>query len=346
MKHLVRIASVSPRVHLGNVTKNCEEIETVYRTYAEQVDVIVTPELSLTGYTCGDLFVNRRLIDRAEEGLLQLAEMTAEYGKKGAALVVGVPYEVDGELFNCGAFLWNGTVLALTPKVYLPNYGEFYEKRWFSGRRVENRTVEMADGSETLFGNSILLEMTDPNQQEEHVTFGMEICEDLWTPIAPGRLLALQGAEILLNLSASNEVIGKEQYRRTLTGSMSSSCICGYVYTSAGAYESTSDLVFSGHNLMYENGKLLGEIKPFEDGILIRDFNMTKIRHDRLANKSFAECKRNFDAGEYMTVTCEKVFAEKKEVCARVSMTPFVPSKNRLERCRSIFAMQVAGLLP
>ena len=288
--------------------------------------------------------MNRHLIDRAEEGLLQLAEMTAEYGKKGAALVVGVPYEVDGELFNCGAFLWNGTVLALTPKVYLPNYGEFYEKRWFSGRRVENRTVEMADGSETLFGNSILLEMTDPNQQEEHVTFGMEICEDLWTPIAPGRLLALQGAEILLNLSASNEVIGKEQYRRTLTGSMSSSCICGYVYTSAGAYESTSDLVFSGHNLMYENGKLLGEIKPFEDGILIRDFNMTKIRHDRLANKSFAECKRNFEAGEYMTVNCEKVFAEKKEVCAKVSMTPFVPSKNRLERCRSIFAMQVAGL--
>ena len=132
MKHLVRIASVSPRVHLGNVTKNCKELETVYRTYAEQVDVIVTPELSLTGYTCGDLFVNRHLIDRAEEGLLQLAEMTAEYGKKGAALVVGVPYEVDGELFNCGAFLWNGMVLALVPKIYLPNYGEFYEKRWFA----------------------------------------------------------------------------------------------------------------------------------------------------------------------------------------------------------------------
>ena len=125
MKHLVRIASVSPRVHLGNVTKNCEELETVYRTYAEQVDVIVTPELSLTGYTCGDLFVNRHLIDRAEEGLLQLAEMTAEYGKKGAALVVGVPYEVDGELFNCGAFLWNGMVLALVPKIYLPNYCSF-----------------------------------------------------------------------------------------------------------------------------------------------------------------------------------------------------------------------------
>lgn len=166
MKHLVRIASVSPRVHLGNVTKNCKELETVYRTYAEQVDVIVTPELSLTGYTCGDLFVNRHLIDRAEEGLLQLAEMTAEYGKNGAALVVGVPYEVDGELFNCGAFLWNGMVLALVPKIYLPNYGEFYEKRWFSGRRVENRTVELADGSETLFGNSILIEMTDPNQPE------------------------------------------------------------------------------------------------------------------------------------------------------------------------------------
>lgn len=341
MKHLVRVAAMSPQVHIGNVTKNCEEIEAIYRTYAEQADIIVTPELSLTGYTCGDLFVNRRLISQAAEGLVKLAKITAEYGETGAALVVGVPFEVEGELFNCGAFLVNGKVAALVPKTYLPNYGEFYEKRWFSGRCMEERMVELPDKTETLFGSHILIELED---EAETVTVGMEICEDLWTPISPGRLLALEGAEIILNLSASNEVIGKEQYRKTLGGGMSSSCICGYVYASAGTYESTSDLVFSGHNLMYENGKLLGENKPFEHGVLIRDFNLTKIRHDRLANKSFAECKRNFSLHKYQTIVCRKKFTEKKELLAKVPMTPFVPSKNRLERCLSIFAMQVAGL--
>lgn len=341
MKHLVRVAAMSPQVHIGNVTKNCEEIEAIYRAYAEQADIIVTPELSLTGYTCGDLFVNRRLISQAVEGLVKLAKITAEYGETGAALVVGVPFEVEGELFNCGAFLVNGKVAALVPKTYLPNYGEFYEKRWFSGRCMEERMVELPDKTETLFGSHILIELED---EAETVTVGMEICEDLWTPISPGRLLALEGAEIILNLSASNEVIGKEQYRKTLGGGMSSSCICGYVYASAGTYESTSDLVFSGHNLMYENGKLLGENKPFEHGVLIRDFNLTKIRHDRLANKSFAECKRNFSLHKYQTIVCRKKFTEKKELLAKVPMTPFVPSKNRLERCLSIFAMQVAGL--
>lgn len=341
MKHLVRVAAMSPQVHIGNVTKNCEEIEAIYRAYAEQADIIVTPELSLTGYTCGDLFVNRRLISQAVEGLVKLAKITAEYGETGAALVVGVPFEVEGELFNCGAFLVNGKVAALVPKTYLPNYGEFYEKRWFSGRCMEERMVELPDKTETLFGSHILIELED---EAETVTVGMEICEDLWTPISPGRLLALEGAEIILNLSASNEVIGKEQYRKTLGGGMSSSCICGYVYASAGTYESTSDLVFSGHNLMYENGKLLGENKPFEHGVLIRDFNLTKIRHDRLANKSFAECKRNFSLHEYQTIVCRKKFTEKKKLLAKVPMTPFVPSKNRLERCLSIFAMQVAGL--
>lgn len=341
MKHLVRVAAMSPQVHIGNVTKNCEEIEAIYRAYAEQADIIVTPELSLTGYTCGDLFVNRRLISQAVEGLVKLAKITAEYGETGAALVVGVPFEVEGELFNCGAFLVNGKVAALVPKTYLPNYGEFYEKRWFSGRCMEERMVELPGKTETLFGSHILIELED---EAETVTVGMEICEDLWTPISPGRLLALEGAEIILNLSASNEVIGKEQYRKTLGGGMSSSCICGYVYASAGTYESTSDLVFSGHNLMYENGKLLGENKPFEHGVLIRDFNLTKIRHDRLANKSFAECKRNFSLHKYQTIVCRKKFTEKKELLAKVPMTPFVPSKNRLERCLSIFAMQVAGL--
>ncbi len=341
MKNLIRIAAVSPKVHIGNVTKNCDEIEKVYKENAYKADVIVTPELSLTGYTCADLFENRKLIETSLTGLMRLSALTGDFGESGAALVVGLPFEVEGELFNCGAFVHNGRVHAIVPKIYLPNYGEFYEKRWFSGRWVDNKEIELPDETRALFGSHIIISF---GSDDEKVMLGLEICEDLWTPVSPGRLLTLNGAEIILNLSASNEVIGKEQYRRNLIASMSSTCICGYVYASAGQFESTSDLVFSGHNLMYEKGKLLGEIKPFDDGILIRDFNLTKIRHDRLANKSFAECKRDFYDREYTVVGCEKKLITKNELLSRISITPFVPSKNKLERSLAIFNMQVAGL--
>lgn len=196
-------------------------------------------------------------------------------------------------------------------------------------------------GAGNIFGNNLIFSLKD---EENPVTIGMEICEDAWAPVSPGRLLAVNGAEILVNLSASNEVIGKEQFRKNLVGGVSSSCICGYVYVSSGAYESTSDLVFSGHLLMYENGKELGEIKPFQDGVLIKDFYLTKIRHDRLANKSFTDCKRNFTLRTFEVVEWEKKLTKKEEIKRKVPITPFVPSKNRLERSISIFQMQVAGL--
>lgn len=340
MNHFLRISAITPRVHIGNVTKNCEEIKKIYQEIALSTDLVVSPELSLTGYTCQDLFGNRRLLTQVMQGLLDMAHFTEQFGPSAAALIVGLPFEKDGELFNCAAFLQNGQILAIVPKTYLPNYGEFYEKRWFSARPYDAVIVELPEERNVFFGNNIVIEMGT----EDKVKLGMEICEDAWTPISPGRLLAINGAEIIVNLSASNEVIGKAQYRRTLIGSTSSSCICGYVYVSAGRYESTSDLVFSGHNLMYENGKLLGEIKPFEEGILTRDFNLTKIRHDRLANKSFADCKRQFAMRSYEIVSCYKPILEKKDIIAKVSITPFVPSTNRRERSLSIFDMQVAGL--
>lgn len=340
-KHLLRVAAVTPKVHIGNVTKNVEEIQKLYQEYKDQADVIVTPELSLTGYTCADLFTNRHLIDHAVKGLLSLAELTADARGEAAALVVGLPIEKDGELFNCAAFLHGGKVAAVMPKTYLPNYGEFYEKRWFSGGRRDSEELILMPGITTVFGNNVIIELVS---EHESVKLGIEICEDAWTPVSPGQLLALHGAEVILNLSASNEIIGKEQFRRNLTSSISSGCICGYVYVSAGMYESTSDLVFSGHNLMYENGKLIGEVKPFEEGVLINDFNLTKIRHDRLANKSFADSKQDFADRKYQTISISKVFMEKKEIFAKIPMTPFVPSKNKLERCLSIFRMQVAGL--
>ena len=341
MKHLFRVAAISPRVHIGNVKKNCEEILKFYKEYVAKADLLVTPELSMTGYTCQDLFFNQNLLVSVKKQLVALAKATKEYGKQGAALIVGFPFEKDGELFNCAALLHNGEIVAIIPKTYLPNYGEFYEKRWFSARTMESTQIQVDELDSVLFGNRVIITMGDG---EESVKLGIEICEDAWAPVSPGRLLAIQGAEIIVNISASNEVIGKAEYRRKLVSGISSSCICGYVYVSAGRYESTSDLVFSGHNLMYENGKQLGEQKPFQNGVLIKDFQMTKIRHDRLANKSFADNKRQLLADDYENVSCEKTFMKKETLYAHVPITPFVPSHNALERCLSIFEMQVAGL--
>ncbi len=340
---LFRVAAVTPRVHLGNVAKNCQEIIKAYDTLTEQADLIVTPELSLTGYTCADLFNNRNLLDMARKGLQELVTYTEQYGDCGAALVVGVPLEKENELFNCAALIQNGSLVAVIPKTYLPNYGEFYEKRWFSAGEQQAQELELNCGEnwiQTTFGNNILVEIGT----DKKVCVGVELCEDAWAPISPGRLLALNGAEIILNLSASNELIGKAQYRKNMLGAASAGCICGYAYVSAGKYESTSDLVFSGHTLMYENGKLIGEGKPFSDTVLVKDFNLTKIRHDRIANKTYADCKNSFTQRVYKTVTCQKPILEKKDILAQVSITPFVPSKNRRDRSLEIFQMQVTAL--
>ncbi len=340
---LFRVAAVTPRVHIGNVAKNCQEIIKAYDTLAEQADLIVTPELSLTGYTCADLFNNRNLLDMARKGLQELVTYTEQYGDCGAALVVGVPLEKENELFNCAALIQNGSLVAVIPKTYLPNYGEFYEKRWFSAGEQQAQELELNCGEnwiQTTFGNNILVEIGT----DKKVCVGVELCEDAWAPISPSRLLALNGAEIILNLSASNELIGKAQYRKNMLGAASAGCICGYAYVSAGKYESTSDLVFSGHTLMYENGKLIGEGKPFSDTVLVKDFNLTKIRHDRIANKTYADCKNSFTQRVYKTVTCQKPILEKKDILAQVSITPFVPSKNRRDRSLEIFQMQVTAL--
>ncbi len=340
MENLLRTVLATPRVHIGNVSKNCDEIKSIYEKYADKADIIVTPELSLTGYTCSDLFENRNLIDNALQGLINLAYYTKDFKTDNAALIVGVPFEKDGELYNCASLIYGGNIIAIVPKTYLPNYGEFYEKRWFSAGEHDLEYITI-NGASVPFGNNIII---DFGENDKRVKLGIEICEDAWTPVSPGRLLALNGAEIIFNLSASNEVIGKEQYRKNLVGNISSTCICGYAYVSAGRYESTSDVVFSGHNLMYENGKLIGEAKPFSDEVLVRDFNLTKIRHDRIANKSFADCKKIFKHRNFVIVPCEKKLMDKQDIKAKISITPFVPSKNKIERSKAIFDMQVAGL--
>lgn len=341
--NLFRAAAVTPRVHIGNAAKNCQEIIKEYDKLAFKADLIVTPELSITGYTCADLFNNRNLLDMARRALYHLTMYTGKYGENGAVLVAGVPLEKQGELFNCAAVMHNGRLIAVIPKTYLPNYGEFYEKRWFNDGMHEKEWMALICGNETLetvFGNNILINLGT----EKKVCIGIELCEDAWAPVSPGRMLALNGAEIIVNLSASNEVIGKAQYRKNMLTAASAGCICGYVYVSAGEYESTSDLVFSGQTLMYENGKLLGEGRPFSGTTLIRDFNLTKIRHDRIANKTFSDCKNNYTRRVYETLECQKPLMEKDELLAKLSLTPFVPSKSRRERSLDIFQMQVTAL--
>ena len=257
----LRTAAVSPALHVADCAYNTQQIIAAMRAQAVAgTKLLCLPEFALTGYTCSDLFLQETLCRGAEDGLIQILDASKELD---VVTLVGLPVRHNGKLYNCAAVVCKGQLLGLVPKTYLPNYGEFYEKRWFSGRRVENRTVEMADGSETLFGNSILLEMTDPNQQEEHVTFGMEICEDLWAAEPPSISLALGGATLIANLSASNETIGKDSYRRELVNSQSARLLCGYVYASAGSGESTQDLVFGGHDIIAENGIVLAESKLY-----------------------------------------------------------------------------------
>ena len=339
MENYIRVAGVTPKVHIGNVSANVDELKKAYDKYADSADIVIAPELSLTGYTCADLFNNRNLIDNASKGLLELAEYTDRSGK-GASFVVGLPFEYNGELFNTAAFLNNGKIAALIPKTYLPNYSEFYEKRWFTAGNFD--AVEVNVGGHTaFFGNNILIEYSN---SETTAVIGIEICEDGWVPVSPGRLLALNGAELVINISASNEVIGKESYRKELVSSFSSGCICGFAYVSAGMYESTSDVVFSGHNLIYENGKCLAESKPFAGEDVVADFSLTKIRHDRIANKSFSDCKKIFSDRKYITVKCHRDAKGADNLINGISITPFVPHTNKLERCLSIFNMQVTGL--
>ena len=336
-ENFIRVAAATPRVHIGNISENVSEIIEIIEAQRGKTDLLVTPELSLTGYTCADLFTNRNLINNCIEGLGKIAEHT-----EGIAVLVGMPLEYRGELLNCAVLLNNKKVSGIVPKTYIPNYGEFYEKRWFSGGRRDLEYINFGKFSDIPFGNNVIFNLT---YNDKSVKLGVEICEDAWTPVSPGRLLALNGAEIIVNLSASNEVIGKESYRRNLVKMTSSECLCGYVYVSAGRHESTQDLVFGGHNIICENGKILGETKLFTEEVLVNDINLTKIRHDRIANKSFSDCRNTFADRKYEEIKVPVSFMKKTDLYSHVSMTPFVPNNNLLERSLSIFNMQVAGLM-
>ncbi len=345
MLDFIRIGCAVPEVRVGDVAKNAQDIcRFMEQADAENADLLVFPELALTGYTCGDLFFQDALWEGVKAGLRQIVEASASYPRLTA--VFGLPVRLGMFLFNCAAVVSNGKLLGLTPKSYIPNYNEFNEKRWFSP--AEDMPECMLEVSLLgLEGDAIYLEKQPLFSLGDHTVMGVEICEDLWTAQPPSEAMALRGAEIIVNLSASNESAGKRAYRRGLVKHQSAACGCVYVYCSSGCTESTSDLVFSGHSLIGEQGVILGENSKYIDTgyLLLRDCDLGRVRADRLRNKSFADAAGKQE-NRALLWDPEALPLRSDGSLYPVKKLPFVPENQEelFERCQEIFAIQVAGL--
>ncbi len=346
MYDFIRVASAVPDVSVGDVSFNLDMMkEKISEASEKNPDIIVFPELGITGYTCADLFFQDTLIAAAEKALLDLTKISK---LSESILVAGAPLKIDGELYNCGIVICSGIIYGIIPKTFIPNYNEFYEKRWFSSARdIKTESILSSDiGIEEEYsipvGNNLLFRLKDD------ITFGVEICEDLWAPISPSDFLSVNGAHIILNLSASNETISKRAYRRELVKMHSAKNMSAYVYTSAGNKESTTDLIFSGHSIIAENGMLAAENSKLLDSgyILVSDIDIGKIKSDRLKYKTFSDCRSAF-SGTLRPKTIKIPYMPKSNGSLyKVNRLPFVPSEktDRISRCMDIFKMQSAAL--
>ncbi len=276
----VKVATAVPHVQVADCFYNIEQIEGLMRQASEEgVQLMAFPELSVTAYTCLDLFAQQTLLDNAEKALLQLAGNTADLN---ILAIVGVPLRTENRLINAAVAFQKGNILGVVPKTYLPNYKEFQEQRWFtSATELQKSTIEIG-GLEYPLGNHLLF-------NSGQLSVGIEICEDLWVPVPPSSLLAMEGANIIFNLSASNELIGKHNYLRSLIVQQSARCMAGYVYASSGFGESSTDLVFAGNGIIAENGNLLAESPRFtmEEQLVISEIDIETLQNDRLVNTSF-----------------------------------------------------------
>lgn len=334
----VKVAAAVPRVKVADCKFNAGEIEKeIIIADGKGVQIIVFPELCITGYTCGDLFAQQLLLEEAEMGLIQILNNTRQLD---IISIVGMPVASNGVLLNTAVVIQKGKVLGVVPKTYLPNYKEFYEKRWFTSACDVSETNVRLCGQVVPLGGNLLFETAD-------TTFGIELCEDLWAPIPPGSVLALQGAELLFNLSADNECIGKHAYLRSLISQQSARCIAGYVFSSCGFGESTTDVVFAGNGLIYENGALLAASKrfSFEEQVVISEIDVERLRAERRVNTTFASCRARCAAEPPVRISTEYVNGKELNLTRTFDPHPFVPQGAELdERCEEIFSIQVSGL--
>ncbi|GAA0798228.1 NAD(+) synthase [Faecalicatena orotica] len=330
----VKAAAATPDIRVADVKYNTEKIcEAIEAAAGEKAKIVVFPELCVTGYTCGDLFTQDVLLRDARAALLKIADFTAD---KDILAFVGVPLSVDGELYNVAAALNRGEILGLTTKTFLPNYAEFYEMRQFTPGPEKAREI-LFEGKRVPFGPQILFQASSM----EELIVSAEICEDVWSPIPPSIQAAMEGATVIVNCSASDETIGKDRYRRELIAGQSARLIAGYVYANAGEGESTTDLVFGGHNLITENGAVLSEAKRFRNDIIYSEIDIYRLLGERRKNTTFktSEDRKLIRVPFYIE-------REKTVLTRHFPKQPFVPAneEERARRCEEILTIQAMGL--
>lgn len=333
----VNVAAAIPSVRVADVKYNMSEVTTLlFKAEAEGLEVVVFPELSLTGYSCQDLFAQQTLLVAAEEAMVQLLNDTQQLDVIG---IVGAPVPYRNLLLNCGVVFQHGRILGIVPKTFLPNYNEFYEKRWFaSSDDINTSVIHYAGNVNTITPNPQLF-VTDSG-----VKFGVELCEDLWAPTPCSNTLALAGADIVFNLSASDELIGKHHYLLSLLSQQSARMLCGYVYSGCGFGESTQDVVYGGNALIYENGTCLARSKRFslDAQLVVSSIDVERLRAERRKNTSFVMAQRGVEPRCFETDSvCSRTFKLNRTVDAH----PFIPkAADMAESCEEIFNIQVAGL--
>lgn len=334
----VRVAAAVPRTTVADCRQNAAFIKAeIEKAHQKKAEAIVFPELCMTAYTCADLFFQSALLRNAEEALTTLMEQTAHLD---IISIVGMPVASQSVLYNCAVVFSKGHILGIVPKTYLPNYQEFYEQRWFrSGKDIRNSSATLC-GQTVPFGTDLLFRTRD-------FTFAVEICEDLWATIAPSCSHTLNGAEVVFNLSADNDLISKHKYLQTMLAAHSAKCLAGYVYTSCGFGESTTDVVFGGKSLVYENGTLLAESERFaiETETTYADIDVEMIRHERMQNTTYA-ANAEMHRAQYRTLEAADICTpDADDLLRSINPTPFIPvSKDMDEKCEEIFSIQTSGL--
>ena len=338
MKHgLITVAAAVPAVKVADVEYNVLEIEKLIANAEGQgVEILCFPELAITGYSCQDLFKEQLLLSKAEEGLMMLLDFTR---KLNVICVVGMPVQTGGLLLNCAAVIQGGNLLGLVPKTYLPNYNEFYEKRWFASAQDLNSTELYVAGTHIVLSSEPKLFQTS-----DGVKFGVEICEDVWAPIPPSNNLTMAGADIILNCSASDELIGKHNYLRSLVAQQSARTISGYVYASCGFGESTQDVVYGGNAMIFENGHLLveGERYSLQPQMQVTQIDVERLRTERHTNSTFINAQREAKAE---IVNCKAMELPAFQMLRSVNPHPFIPTdEDMAATCEEILNIQTAGL--
>ncbi|SCJ96912.1 Glutamine-dependent NAD(+) synthetase [uncultured Clostridium sp.] len=335
----IKVGAACPKTKVADISYNIENMHTCIEDAKNQnIKFLVFPELSVTSYTCGDLFLNSSLLRASLEGLESIVKNSIN---KDMLIAVGAPLLYNNALYNCAYLIFEGTILGIVPKSYIPNYSEFYEKRWFTqGVNITDQKVNLSFQKDIPFGTNLIFNAGD-------YKFGIEICEDLWVTIPPSSYLSLAGANIIGNLSASNELVSKKDYRKSLISNQSARCISSYIYSSAGVHESTTDLLFSGHLIIAENGSTLEENSRFQrDNEVISSYiDIFKLNSERLKNLSFRDSSC-FIPQSFKYIDFNFKDTKINKFTRYIDKHPFVPSNihERDERCKEIFNIQSSAL--